>query len=242
MKIIITMAGAGTRFRNAGYTVPKYEIVSHGRTLFAWSMLSLRGFPGGSYVFVVRAEDDCADFLRAECAALGIADYVIVPLAQPTRGQAETAMLAKPYWRGDEPMVIYNIDTFVEPMCMTAQELRGDGFIPCFAGEGDHWSFVRLDAHGAAVEVREKKRISAHCTVGAYYFKSCALYEQLYHACYDGGALEAGEQYVAPMYNTLIAQGGKVYISDIAPQRVHVLGTPEELRVFDEKVLPDFGG
>ena len=44
MTILITMAGLGTRFREAGYTVPKYQIEAKGKTLFAWSMESLAGF------------------------------------------------------------------------------------------------------------------------------------------------------------------------------------------------------
>lgn len=44
MTIIITMAGMGMRFRNAGYTVSKYMIEAKGKTLFEWSMDSLLGF------------------------------------------------------------------------------------------------------------------------------------------------------------------------------------------------------
>lgn len=239
MQIVITMAGAGSRFYKAGYTVPKYQIVAHGQTLFAWSMRSLTGYGACRYFFLVRAEDNCADFIARECTALGIFDFTVIPVAHMTAGQAETAMLAAPMWDKNDSLLIYNIDTYVEPGCMTAQEVYGDGFIPCFCGEGDHWSFVRLGDGGAAVEVREKKRISPHCTVGAYYFSTCALYEDLYAARYGGDAadhaanLEAGEQYVAPLYNTLLERGGKIYISDIPAEKVHVLGTPEELHVFE---------
>ena len=48
---------------------------------------------------------------------------------------------------------------------MNSDELKGDGFIPCFKGEGDHWSFVRLDDSGKVVEIKEKKRISEYCTL-----------------------------------------------------------------------------
>ena len=34
MTIVITMAGLGSRFRKAGYTVPKYQIEVNGHTLF----------------------------------------------------------------------------------------------------------------------------------------------------------------------------------------------------------------
>ena len=43
-----------------------------------------------------------------------------------------------------------------------------------------------------------------------------------------------GEKYVAPLYDYLLSKGGEIYISDIAPERVHVLGTPEELEYFLE--------
>ena len=41
-----------------------------------------------------------------------------------------------------------------------------------------------------------------------------------------------GEKYVAPLYNHLLSRNGEIYISDINPQKVHVLGTPEELEAF----------
>ena len=41
-----------------------------------------------------------------------------------------------------------------------------------------------------------------------------------------------GEKYIAPLYDYLLSKGGKIYISDIAPRKVHVLGTPEELQDF----------
>ena len=41
-----------------------------------------------------------------------------------------------------------------------------------------------------------------------------------------------GEKYVAPLYDYLHSKNGEIYISDINPDRVHVLGTPEELQAF----------
>jgi hypothetical protein len=118
---------------------------------------------------------------------------------------------------------------------MKASQIAGDGFIPCFHAEGDHWSFVKLDDNGKALEVKEKVRISDNCTLGAYYFKSCQLYEDLYKEYYSSDEnLEKGEKYVAPLYNFLISKGGDVRISIVDYNKVHVLGTPEELNVFLE--------
>ena len=237
LTILITMAGLGSRFREAGYKVPKYQIEAKGKTLFEWSMESLEGFrsPENDYIFVVRAEDDAEGFIREKCGEMGLGNVTVLQLDRTTDGQATTAMLAEKVWDEDSGLLIYNIDTYVEAGQMKASQISGDGFIPCFHAEGEHWSFARLDEKGNVVEVREKKRISDNCTLGAYYFKSCRLYSELYREYYSSQEkLEKGEKYVAPLYNYLIEKGGSVKISIVEYEKVHVLGTPKELEAFLE--------
>lgn len=238
MQIVITMAGLGTRFKKAGYKEPKYQIKAKGKSLFAYSMESLKGYyrDDNDYYFIVRKEDDAASFIISSCEEEKVCarDKVhVIELDYMTDGQATTAMLAAPFWNKEDELLIYNIDTYVEAYEMKKEDIKGDGFIPCFKAEGDHWSFVKIDDKGDALEVREKVRISDNCTLGAYYFKSCGLYEQMYHEYYDGGAiLDAGERYVAPLYNYMISKNLSVRICDVNPNKVHVLGTPEELEAF----------
>mgnify|MGYP000886744171 FL=1 len=232
MNIVITMGGLGERFRKAGYTVPKYEIEARGKSLFEWSMLSLKDFWQERFIFLVRAEDRAKSFIEEQCKKLGVENIYIVELDHLTKGQAETAMYAHEYWDAEASMLIYNIDTYVEPGHLKMSDMTGDGAIPCFFTEGTHWSFVRLDERGRVVEVREKKRISDHCSLGAYYFRSCNLYADLYRRFYVEGSPEISEQYIAPMYNVLLADGGDVHLIEIAREAVHVLGTPEELEAF----------
>ena len=170
MTVVITMAGLGSRFRKAGYKVPKYQIEAHGRTLFDWSMESLKGFadPENDYIFVVRKEDDAEEFIRSSCEKIGITNVTVIGIDYLTDGQATTAMLAKDVWDKESALMIYNIDTYVEAYEMKTGQIAGDGFIPCFHAPGDHWSFAKLDANGKVVEVREKERISDNCTLGAY--------------------------------------------------------------------------
>ena len=217
MNIIITMAGLGSRFRKAGYNCPKYMIEAKGKTLFDWSMDSLIDYNKNvnRYVFVVRAEDDASEFIKTHCASYGIHDVKIVELDHMTDGQATTCMLA------------------IE---MKYANISGDGHIPCFHADGDHWSFVKLDSNGKAVEVREKKRISDNCTLGAYYFSSAKLYKELYEEYYsDNSHLEKNEKYIAPLYNFMIQKEMNVTISIVDARKVHVLGTPEELKTFLEE-------
>lgn len=242
LQIVITMGGLGQRFIDAGYKMPKYMIEINGKTLFEWSLLSLSGFSDCvvQYIFIARVieDEDVQAFIAEKCKKLGIQNYKIKMIDYLTEGQAATAMLAKEFWDESDSLLIYNIDTYVEPGNMRATQIVGDGFIPCFIGEGDHWSFVKIDSSGKAVEVREKSRISEFCTIGAYYFKSCSLYEELYNQLYGNKDwlrnCQTKEQYVAPVYDILIKNGGKVYISNIESKAVHVLGTPDELEEFQK--------
>jgi dTDP-glucose pyrophosphorylase len=239
VNIVITMAGMGSRFRKAGYDLPKYMIESRGKTLFNWSMISLKDFYDDSrFIFIARKEDGAGPFIESECRKLGIADYELCEIDELTDGQATTALLAEEHWNPKEPVLIYNIDTYVEEGELLKSDIRGEGFIPCFVEEGDHWSFVKLDSQGdRAVEVREKERISENCTLGAYYFKSGDLYREIYEEYYsDERNLEKGEKYIAPMYNLMIAKGYGVHISTVDKDKVHALGTPEELKNFESEV------
>lgn len=200
-------------------------------------MESLAGFEmkKNTCIFIVRKEDDASEFIRDKCADMGISDVKIIEIDYLTDGQATTAMLGAGEWNKGDSLMIYNIDTYVEAGEMNASQIAGDGFIPCFHADGNHWSFAKLDETGKVVEVREKVRISDNCTLGAYYFKTCGLYEQLYNEYYTSDEkLEKGEKYVAPLYNYLIGKGGDVRISIVDYDKVHVLGTPEELDYFKE--------
>lgn len=235
--VVITMGGLGSRFRRAGYTVPKYMIEAKGKTLFEWSMISLEGYRQDvdQYIFIAMKDETCnaEKFINDKCSEMGLNNYHVIMIDYLTDGQATTAMLASKYWKKDNALLIYNIDTYVEAGEMNSEELKGDGFIPCFRAEGDHWSFVRLDDEGKVAEIKEKQRISDHCTLGAYYFKTCGLYSDLYNEYYgEERELVNGEKYVAPLYDYLLSKNGEIYISDISPDKVHVLGTPEELEEF----------
>lgn len=235
MNIIITMAGLGSRFRKAGYNRPKYMIEAKGKTLFEWSMDSLIGYNEhvSKYIFVVRKEDQTEEFIKEKMKRYGIDDVEVIGIDYLTDGQATTCMLAIPYCNEKEPIMVYNIDTYVEPGEMKYEDISGAGHIPCFHAEGDHWSFAKLDENGKVTEVREKVRISDNCTLGAYYFSSAELYKELYEEYYkDNSKLEKNEKYIAPLYNFMIEKGMSVTISIVDEKKVHVLGTPEELDIF----------
>lgn len=235
MEIVITMAGLGSRFQKAGYKEPKFMINALGKTLFEWSMDSLIGYNNQNtkYTFIVRKECNARNFIIEKMKKYGIEKCNIIEIDYLTDGQATTCMLAKDYWDKEDELLVYNIDTYVEPYELKLEDIKGEGFIPCFKADGDHWSFVKTDENGEVVEIREKKRISDNCTIGVYYFKSCGLYEKMYNEYYNGNReLDNNEKYIAPIYNYMLQQNMDLYITNIPFDKVHVLGTPDELNEF----------
>lgn len=235
MNIVITMGGMGSRFFKAGYNLPKYMIEVKNKTLFEWSMISLRNFKSDTtkFIFIVKKEDAAVEFISDKCNDLGIDKPNVIQIDELTDGQATTAMLAKEYWNNDEALIIFNIDTHINPDVLYPEDIQGDGWIPTFNGEGDSWSFVKVNELGYGTEVREKQRISDYATIGLYAFSSALLYEKLYTQYYSNkNNIEKGEKYIAPVYNQLIESGGRVRIKQLPREAVQVIGTPEELIKF----------
>ncbi|GLC97814.1 hypothetical protein Tamer19_72230 [Cupriavidus sp. TA19] len=237
LNVVITMAGRGSRFYDAGYKVPKYEIMAHERSLFDWSILSLKNFltPDSRVIFVCLDENKSSDFVLRQIKALGLTDVHIVELKELTDGQATSAYLSRELWNPEWPLLIYNIDTYVKPHALNPTDIRpgSDGWVPCFQVPGEHWSFVELGNDGWAVDVAEKERISDYASIGLYWFSRAGRYVELYDRFFsDPKNLVRGEKYIAPLYRQLLAEGGKVSLSDLRLSDVHVLGTPAELDRF----------
>jgi hypothetical protein len=173
-----------------------------------------------------------AEFVRARAEAIGIRNLRMVALTEPTRGQAETVWLglerlAVP---DAEPVTIFNIDT-IRPGVRKAAFDGKAGWLECFVGEGDHWSFVRpVDPsnppEGLVAEVVEKRRISPLCCSGLYHFGSVHLFNEAFHR--EAASSSESELYVAPMYRHLIALGWLVSYGMAPAQSIFFSGTPAE--------------
>ena len=115
--IVLPMAGLSSRFFKAGYTVPKYMLDLHGQSVFAHALGSFEHFFGAErFLIICRDIQGTPDFIRAECAALGLdsAQVDLVVLEAETAGQAETVTrgLESAQADLDTPLTVFNIDTF----------------------------------------------------------------------------------------------------------------------------------
>jgi dTDP-glucose pyrophosphorylase len=238
MKILITMAGRGTRFKNVGVTSPKHEILVKGEPMFDWAMRSLEAFYDEEFIFITHSAHSGSDFLAEACERLGIENYVEVELQEYTNGQAQTALSADTHLNRGDSVAIFNIDTYIEEDSLTPEDISGDGFIPSFTASGERWSFIRTNDSGHVTEVSEKEKISDTATVGFYYFDQWSDFVNAYEHSADQVEREYGETYVAPLYNHLIERGKTVVPYQLDRDAIHVLGTPKDLRRFDPNFTP----
>ncbi len=227
------MAGEGARFRQTGSGLPKYMIPAKGRALFEWALMSLAAFFEHEFIFIARRSPVGTDFINDKCRALGVKNFRIQEIDQLTDGQATTALQAEGLIADSSRQVmIYNIDTYVQAGELTPELIRGDGWIPVFEAEGCHWSFAEFASDGRINAVAEKNRISRYASIGLYYFKSFDLFKKASRDYYKSN--NAQEKYIAPVYNILLQEGRLVYASLLDKEKVHVLGTPEEVKIFEE--------
>lgn len=229
------MAGIGSRFKKIGFKKEKYEIIANGKSLFEWSLDSLSDFFDCEFIFIYLGEQSTEKFIHEKCNSLGIKKYKFIGLNEKTDGQASTVMQCKNLLSISDPICIYNIDTYIEKNQLLKQELNPDfyGFIPSFKAPGDKWSFIDIDSKLKKVNnVSEKIRISDFATTGFYYFKSWGIFEKIFIEYADAIKEKYNETYIAPMYNYLINENKLVSYSIIDSEKVHVLGTPEDIQIF----------
>lgn len=236
--IVLPMVGRSSRFRKAGYDVPKYQLELSGRSLFA---LSAAGFidvlPQQGLLVVTLAEDRVGDFVRSEVARLGIDNAVIAELPAMTSGQADTVRqgVDQAGLASDEPLTIFNIDTFRPGFSYpTSFDVEAvDGYLECFIGSGANWSNVVVENPGSdrVGRTSEKLQESEYCCTGLYHFKSAALFDRAC-ALSQTDSVKAfggpGESYVAPIYNALIAEGADIRCATIPESDVTFCGVPDE--------------
>ena len=243
MTVIITMAGKGSRFADVGYTVPKHRIIARGHTLFYWSMLSLAAFFKQHFIFACLDSEDI-NWIKAEANSMGINNISFHLRTAVSQGQAETAYDALHLATAEDPLWIYNIDTYVANLKMQPTDLSGcSGCIHVVYSNEKNMSFVKYDENGFVNQVAEKLPISSWATIGLYGFDSADEYKRIYETAYNNNQIKRvnNELYIAPMYEILLRENKLVCAPKIAQVDVFVLGTPEQLIQFDPLVEPPYG-
>ncbi len=231
LNVLIPMAGAGSRFEQAGYTFPKPLIEVNGKPMIQVVIENLN--LDANYIYVVQKShrekynlDTLLNLLTPGCK--------IVETNELTEGAACTALLSKKYIDSDAPLFFANSDQFVEwdsnEFMYKMQETNSDGGIVSFPATHPKWSFAKVDENGLVTEVAEKKPISNIATVGFYYWKHGSDFVKYAEQMIEKNVRVNNEFYVCPVFNEAISDGKKIKTFNI--EKMWGLGTPEDLKYY----------
>lgn len=233
LNVLIPMAGAGSRFKEVGYTFPKPLIEVNNKPMIELVIENLN--LDANYIFVVQKEhritynlDTLLNMMVPTCK--------IVEVDGLTEGAACTALLAKEYINNENPLFFANSDQFVEwnsnEFMYKMQETNTDGGIVTFNATHPKWSFVKTNENGFVTEVAEKKPISNIATVGYYYWKHGSDFVKYAEQMINKNIRVNNEFYVCPVFNEAIKDNKKIRTFNI--EKMWGLGTPEDLKNYLE--------
>jgi beta-phosphoglucomutase-like phosphatase (HAD superfamily)/dTDP-glucose pyrophosphorylase len=233
MNVLIPMAGAGSRFTQAGYTFPKPLIEVHGKPMIQVVVDNLN--IEAHYIFLVQKEH-YEKYNLKQLLNLIAPGCDIIQVDGLTGGAACTTLLAKEYINNDQPLLMANSDQFIEwnsNECLYAFTADGiDGGIVTFKATHPKWSFAKIGEDGFVTEVAEKNPISDIATVGVYYWKHGSDYVKYAEQMVEKNIRTNNEFYVCPVFNEAIGDGKKIRVKNI--EKMWGIGTPEDLNYFLE--------
>ena len=233
LNVLIPMAGAGSRFEQAGYTFPKPLIEVRKKPMIQVVVENLN--IKANYIYVVQKSHREKYNLDA-LLSLITPGCKIVETEGMTEGAACTALLAKEHINTDAPLFFANSDQFVEwdsnEFLYKMNETDADGGIVTFEATHPKWSFAKINEQGLVIEVAEKKPISNIATVGYYYWKHGSDFVKYAEQMIDKNVRVNNEFYVCPVFNEAIGDNKQIRTFNV--NGMWGLGTPEDLNYYLE--------
>lgn len=267
MKIVVPMAGKGSRFldianSNPEYKKPKPLILIKGKPMVVWAIESLpfvdlkirpaktkfRVKPD-DLIFICRQDHQDEFKIATHLKKLFGDEIKIILLDQITRGALETVLKARNYINSDEDFIASDSDHFFDGKFLYEEILSKDnktiGIIPVFQPPDNEvkWSYTLFDKNQRALAVGEKDpelvKKGAYANIGAYYFSSGKLFVKEAEEM-----IGEGEMYGAPekqeFYVAPLYQRfiNKDYkVKAAITPKVWGLGTPKDVEYFEKNFI-----
>ena len=231
LNIVIPMAGAGSRFQQAGYDLPKPLINVNGKPMIQTVVENLN--IKANCIFIVQKSHNEKYNLKTLLNLIS-ENCTVIEVDGLTEGAACTTLLAKEFIDNESPLILANSDQFLEwdsvEFMYKMVEQSVDGSIVVFNSTDPKWSFAKVNDEGLVEEVAEKNPISDKATVGVYYWKHGSDYVKYAEQMIEKNNRVNNEFYVCPVFNEAIKDGKKIKTVNV--EKMWGLGTPEDLKYF----------
>ncbi|MEX2583229.1 MAG: sugar phosphate nucleotidyltransferase [Gemmatimonadota bacterium] len=215
MKVVIPLAGKGTRLRPHTHVTPKPLIKVGDKPVMSYILDDLRDFGVREAVFITgHLKDKVEGYIRSEYPEF-TAHYVEQPVQNGTAGAID---LARPFV--DEDLLIIFVDTLFDADLSEARRLpEGDAGVIWVKEVEDYQRFgvVVTDEDGYMEKIIEKpsEPISKRANIGLYYIRDWKLlFEGIQHTL-ESEPGPSGEYYLTDAFQYMIDHGARIKTIDV---------------------------
>lgn len=212
MKVIIPLAGKGTRLRPHTHTVPKPMLKVAGKPVMDYVMDDVARLKGVEQVVYITGhlKETVEKHARATYAIPGV--FVEQKVQDGTAGAVELARA-----HVDQPVLIIFVDTIFDADLSIVETSTDDGIIWTKEVEDyQRFGVVVTDANGHMTQIVEKPStpISKRANIGLYYIRNWKLlYEGIAHVLQQPA--NKGEYYLTDAFQYMIDKGAKIRVVDV---------------------------
>ena len=243
MTNLIPMAGEGARFLKEGYKDPKPLIDISGKPMILQAAAALPR--SDRWVFVCRKEH-INKYRIDRTLKEAFPNSAIIEVDHLTKGQACTCLLAEPYLKADEPLLIGACDNGAiwdkEKYFDIIEKERVDALIWTFRNnvtvqrKPKMYGWVEVDAGNNALRISCKIPISDepvrdHAIIGTFYFRRAGFFIDAAKQMIAANRSVNNEFYVDTMMNELIEAKLKVKVFEV--DKYICWGTPDDVRTYN---------
>ena len=212
MKVIIPLAGKGTRLRPHTHLVPKPMLKIAGKPVMAYILEDLERLGGVEQVIYVTGhlKEKVEEYARTQ---FSLPSVFVEQVVQD--GTAGAVKLAQPYV--DQDVLINFVDTIFETDLSIIKTTDADGIIWVKEVEDyQRFGVVVTDKDGNMTKIVEKPStpISKRANIGLYYVKNWKLlYEGIDYVLKQ--PKNKGEWYLTDAFQYMIDKGAKLKVVDV---------------------------
>ncbi len=213
MKVIIPLAGKGTRLRPHTHVTPKPMLKIAGKPVMAYILEELERLGDVEQIIYITGhlKEKVEEYARKEFA--DIPSVFIEQVVQD--GTAGAVALAREYV--DQPVLIIFVDTIFDADLSIIKRTDADGIIWTKEVEDyQRFGVVVTDALGNMTKIVEKpsQPISKRANIGLYYIRNWKLlYEGIDHVLTR--PKNKGEYYLTDAFQYMIDHGAKLKVIDV---------------------------
>ena len=214
LHLIMPMGGAGTRFGDKDFKLPKPLINLQGKPFFYWAVQSVCKFVAVKDITFVVLQEHIDKYQIDKAILSYYPDAQICVIPQVLKGAVLTCIEGVQNISDDAPLLFNDCDhafissafnKFVLDGCQSDGTNSVDGALLTFNSDKQIYSYVEFDDDGRVIRTIEKEVVSNEAICGAYYFGNKDIFLNAAQAYLK--ECEYAEFFTSGLYNELVKSG-----------------------------------